>query len=364
MTPLQRVIESEPLDKYSAAKLLLCHGAALEPRDGWGSTAVMLASEQGDTEMVHFLAEAGADLKTTNFSSWTCLQLAADFKHLETFVYLVNCGLQLHAKNSNGWSAAQYASVDSAFSSFLLNFDCALDEMDAIKYANPGCIMYPGPAWLKEHFNMYLRRLGLTRLRGLANLEPADSWSPLCIMASIGQTLAVNNILRLGADVDFEGSPCGSALMAACSSGRLESVKILVRQGAAISYIGTDGIRSAVHAARNSKVILAWLLVDRFTEQKKLSSPVEVDAATHSTRGVKSWSGIVKKDLIITGIVERQVHESASSYWFRLMAVKRDWRGKVVDQNKLAQTYRPSRLIPEESVRICPGDYGTPKERM
>ncbi|KAK7698592.1 hypothetical protein SLS64_012331 [Diaporthe eres] len=327
MTPLHRAIESEPLKESPAAKLLLSHGAALEPRDEWGSTAVMLASKRGDTELVRLLAEAGADLKAPNFSSWTCLHFAAEYGHLETFVWLVSRGLQLHAKNSNGSSAVQHASVRSAFSSFLLNSGYVLDHIDAITCTIPGNTMNWGPAWLKEHFNIYLRRLGLGRLR---------------------QTLAVTNLLRLGADVDFEGSPSGSALMAACSSGRLESVKILVRHGAAISYLGEHGIRSAVDAARNHKVILAWLLVDRFTEQRKLSDPAEAESTAHSAEDLKPWSGVVKKELIITGTAERQVHESARSYWFRLMVVKNDWRGRVVNQNRLAQTHRPSRLVPEE----------------
>lgn len=363
MTPLQGVIQSEQLNGSPAAKLLLSHGAALEPRDGLGSTAVMVASNRGKTELVRLLAEAGADLNTTDFSSLTCLHAAAFNAHLETFVWLLDRGLQLHAKSSRGWSAIRYACFSDLFSSFLLNYSSAFNDIDAMTYENPGSLMNWGAAWLKEHFNMYLRRLGLERLRALANLEPPDSWSPLCIMASIGQTLAVTNILRLGADVDFEGSPSGSALMAACSSGRLDCVKILVRHGASISYVGKDGIQSAVDAARTHEVILAWLLVNRFTEQRKLSDPAEGDSAAHPAGDVKLWSGIVKKDLIITGLEERQVHESAKSYWFRLMDVKKDWRGKVVDQNKLAQTRRPSRLIPDESVRICPGDYGTPKGR-
>lgn len=362
MTPLQRALASEPSEELPAATLLLRHGAVLEHRNNFGETAVILASKCGNADVVRLLAEAGADLTATDFSFWSCLQSAASQGHLELFVWLVNRGLQIHAKNASGWTAAQYAFFKAVFSSFLLNFGSAFDNIDAITYMNVGNYMSSDPAWLNEHFKMYLRRLGLERLRMLANLEPTDSWSPLCMSASIGQTLAVTNLLRLGADVDFEGSPCGSALMAACSSGRLESVKILIRHGAAISYLGANGSRSAVDAGRNHKAILSWLLTGRFTEQRKLSDPAKANSPTHNDGDVKPWSGIAEMELVITGTSERRVQESAKEYWGRLMDVKKEWRGKVVPQNRLARTHRPSRLIPEEHVRICPGDYGTPKE--
>lgn len=361
MTPLQRAIMSEPLKESPAAKLLLLHGCALENRNEFGETAIVCASSRGLTELVCLLDNAGADLMATDFSSWNCLHFAAEYGHLDLLVWLVNRGFQLYTKNSRGWSAFQYASFGKIFTSFLLNFGSTFENIDAVTYADPGDFMNLGPAWLNEHFNMYLRRLGTERLRDLANLEPTDSWSPLCISASIGKTLAMNNILKLGADVNFEGSPSGSALMSACSSGRLGPVKILVRQGAAISYLGKNGIRSAVDAARNYQAILAWLLVDRFTEQRKLADPADSESAAHFAKDVKPWSGVVRKELIITDIAQRQFHESARDYWFRLMVVKKEWRGKVVEQHKLARTHRPSRLIPVESVRICPGDYGTPK---
>lgn len=362
VTPLQRAIMSEPLEESPAAKLLLLHGSALENRSDFGETAIMCASSRGLTELACLLDDAGADLMATDFSAWNCLHYAAYRGKLDVLVWLVNRGLQLYTKNSEGWSAFHCASFDKNFTSFLLNFDFAFENIGAIPYADLGNNMNQGSAWLNEHFNMYLRRLGSERLRALANLEPTDSWSPLCLLASIGQTLAMDNILKLGANVDFDGSPSGSALMLACSSGRLEPVKILVRYGAAISYLGPNGFRSAVDAARNHKTILAWLLANRFTEQRKLAGTAKADSAAHSAEDVKPWSGIVKKELVITGTAQRQVDESARDYWFRLMAVKKDWRGKVVEQHKLARTHRPSRLIPEESVRICPGDYGTPKE--
>lgn len=363
MTPLHVAVAFEPLPGSPAAKLLLHYGAALEHRTERGETALILASRRGNTDLVRSLHEAGANLEVTDFSSWTCLHFAASSGYPELFMWLVSHGLQLHAKNSLGWSAIHYATFKGIFSSSLLDSISDFGAREAMTYANPGHLMNMGPACLNEHFNMYLRRLGPDRLRTWANLEPIDSWSPLCILASIGRTLAVTNVLRLGADVDFEGSPSGSALMAACAAGRLEPVKILVRHGASISYSGPNGLRSAVEAARNYQAIVAWLLVDRFAEQEKISDPADISSSAHTTNIVKCWSGIAKAEVTITGKDERQVHESAWDYWIRLMAVKKGWRGRIVRQNERVQTNRPSRLNPVESVRICPGDYGVPKEQ-
>jgi hypothetical protein len=151
--------------------------------------------------------------------------------------------------------------------------------------------------------------------------------------------------------------------MAACSSGRLGSVKVLVRHGAAINYLGVKGLRSAVDVAKNHKAILTWLLVDRFTEQRKISDPEETTSSAHTAGNAKPWSGILKAEVIIAGAAERQVHESAKDYWIRLMAVKRWWRGRIVHQHEMVQTHRPSRLDPKESVRICPGYFGAPEEQ-
>lgn len=355
MTPLQRAIVSEPSKDSLVARLLLRHGTVLESRNGFGTTAVMDASIRGQLEIVCLLTDAGADLRVRDFRLSTCLHYAALGGQKETFAWLSNCGLDLHTKNSYGWSAAQYAICRPQLTSFLLNFSSAIEEVDPI-ITNTQPELMTSAAWLGQHFKLYLRRLGRNKLRAFANAEPRDIWSPLCLSAVTGLTQAVTNLLQLGAEIDFEGSPYGSALMAACLSGRLESVKVLVRHGAAISYLGINGARSAIKYA--NRTIIAWLLVKRFTDQNKLSAPDKSFA-----QEIQPWSGIVKAELIITGKAERQVGESARDYWFRLKAVKKGWQGKVVPQQTTAVTHRRSRLIPEESVRICPGDYGALKEQ-
>lgn len=192
--------------------------------------------------------------------------------------------------------------------------------------------------------------------------EPADSWSPLCRYASVGNILIMRNLVRLGAVLGFEGCPSGSALMIACSARRIESVKFLVRLGASACYHGPNGMRSAVAAAVRCDDIVEWLLVGRFTEQLKLTSLDDAGPTASHASGAKGGIGSVRAELVISGDLERRRYESAKEYWFRLMAAKRSWRGRVVPNNGKARTWRLSKLIPEEPVRICPGDYGTPIE--
>ncbi|KAK2609594.1 hypothetical protein N8I77_003090 [Diaporthe amygdali] len=331
-------------DNNLGLEILLGHIARYEALDSLGNFGV-----------AKLLLKNGADVNVLNNKHMTPLQVAILSEvpnRIPTTRLLLrydaalesrsNRGLEAHQKNSFGSSATQCAMFRHELSTFLLNHTSIIGEIGKLIYSAHGTMMDRLPACLSQHFNLYLRRLGLERLRALANLEPTYSWSPLCMSASIGLTLAVINIIQLGADVDFEGSPYGSALMAACSSGHLESVKILVRHGAAISYLGADGIRSAVHYAKEHKAIMAWLLVKRFTDQKKLSSQAEAGPSAHPVGEVQPWSRITKAELVITGIARRQVHESARDYIIRLVAVKKEWRGKVVPQHTMTETHHPA----------------------
>lgn len=350
------------------AELLLRKGAATECRDEYGDTPLTIASLHGNIELARLLINAGADLKTSNFAHDTPLHAAADgmdepakAAQEEMFATLVQYGLDPHQPNTDSsWSPLHLGMRRGSFASLLLNTDLRIDQCEPFSW-NGSYGMVP-MAWLTSHYVLFLRKLGLERMRRLAHLEPSNTWAPLCIYASMGNIIAVMNLLDLGARLKFEGCPSGSALMAACSAGRLETVKLLVRRGASITYHGPNGTRSAVDIARRNKAIVDWLLVGRFTDQKKISDSA-VPGSSPDEVETQPWSGPVTAELVVSGSSQRQADESAKQYWGRLMAIRKDWRGKVVPENSKARTNRQARLIPEELVRICSGGYEISKEQ-
>lgn len=344
--------------QFPVADVLVRKGVVIDARDRRGKTALLRASESGDAALVLFLIENGANVDAVDYFGCNFLHYA---KNKEVFAIGISHCLDPDRKDACGWTPVHFGLKESSLASLLLNRDLDLDKSGPVPWeTEPGAASYY--PCLTDYFQMYLKKLGWENFRRLANLEPATSWSPLCRYASIGDILTMDNLIRLGATLDFEGCPSGSALMIACSAGRLESVKFLVRNRASICYHGPKDIRSAVAAAARCDAIVTWLLVRRFTEQPKLTSDDGAEPMASDSRNSRARQGIrpVKAELVITGDLQRRADESAKDYWFRLMAAKKSWRGKVVPSGGGTRTWRPSKLIPKERVRICPGDYGTP----
>jgi ankyrin repeat protein len=94
--------------------------------------------------------------------------------------------------------------------------------------------------------------------------------TPLYFAAAQGNAGIVALLVQNGADVDASGGPFGCPLVAACLYGRFEAVKMLVRLGATILHDRADIARNIGRAARLHKEIIRWLLIGRYTDQKKL----------------------------------------------------------------------------------------------
>lgn len=348
--PLHIAIASDNVNKSDVVRLLVREGAALECRDLHGHTPLLLAARVGCRDSVDVLLEAKADICALDYVSESYLHLTQD---PATFVVLMQFGLDPFIKNTIGIAAIHVAMGQDTFASLLLNSDLRLES---------SCGSYPGaessvlPCWLDTKFRLYRRKLGTESFRVFMNHESTVGWSMLSRSAAGGQLNIIENLLSVGAHIDFEGCPSGSALMAACSANRLDSVQLLVRRGASLVYQGQTGFRSAFEAAKNSKQILNWLLVERFLDQRKLESAADVSLSAQNA-DVSLWSGIIKAELTITGRLERKASESSKEYWIRLMREKLERRGTVIPQNTGRRTSRPSRLIPEELVHIHAEGY-------
>lgn len=367
-TPLQIAILSEIPSSHTVALLLLQQGVAIESQDSRGDTALIMASSQGNITLVRLLKEAGANVHHCNQFSETPLhysgrkasQLRNNYANRKVFAFLLSNGANVHQQDIGGHTPIHYAMDGHQCTSLLLNTDICFSNSPPMPWKYMSITHATNPIWLTDHFFLYMKKLGLETFCALANTEPTGTWTPLCKAASNGFFLVMENLLRLGAKIDFEGCPQGSALMAACHAGRIDAVKFLVRKGAKIYYEGPTFSRSAITAAKRHKSIVNWLLVGHFTEQPKLTSCGGISG--HQDLEVKSWAGLVKVKLRVSDSLERRGYESIKDYLFRFTCEKRCLRGRTAPLDSYGKLSRPFRVSLKESVRICPGDYGTPSE--
>ncbi|KAF4982358.1 hypothetical protein FZEAL_2010 [Fusarium zealandicum] len=183
-------------------------------------------------------------------------------------------------------------------------------------------------AFLGSRFQHFRKILSYDTFRTILNLEPSCGWSPLCLAAASDLTQILANCLEMGANIDFYGSPVGSAVMMASFCGSLEAVKFLVRNGASISYVGESGSRSCFSLA-GSEAVRSWLLSGRFMDQLAIA-PLGADGELQDTAQVSFWSGIVRARVKVYGRDERSYFESALDYAKRLASIRKRWRGRIV----------------------------------
>ncbi|KAF4472043.1 Ankyrin repeat [Fusarium albosuccineum] len=184
------------------------------------------------------------------------------------------------------------------------------------------CEQYEKLPFLNTTFDHFRCRFDDRHLKTWLNLQPDRGWSPLCRAASNGSIRAMENCLHIGAEIDFEGCPLGSALMIASACGKLEAVKLLVRKGAATSYVGRIGPINVISVARSKKV-KAWLLVGRFNDRLSLMGGDDA-RDSHSDNPISYWSGPVQARYNLVTWTARHASESALEYAKRLNWIKRN----------------------------------------
>lgn len=167
-------------------------------------------------------------------------------------------------------------------------------------------------AFLTTTFSILRRALPHETFHRILNLEPQRGPSPLCRAASLNLVDIMENCLSMGAVINFEGSCLGSALILASACENLEAVKCLVNHGAAISYTGEGGFRSAFTVTRSEKV-RQWLLVGRYQERLRISETCFWDLAH-----LRPWSGVVQAGVRLVGRLGRRPDETSITYIKRL----------------------------------------------
>lgn len=347
-------------DNVEAASVLLKNGAVIDKPDSKGRTAlmsslkremIMLLVSHGASPVDHFavdifdwldweldtftsvisaysgnarqesITKLPAFLPTTcdTRGSFLCEELEIFPVHL---FKILEAKVDLNRELGSEISLMHLAIVNQASSTFVLNSDIKLEDTTPFPWHLK---FWSSLSFMESTFRLFRKRLKDKDLIRICHLQPSRGWSPLCMAAIDHNIEMVRNCLSLAADVDFEGSTHGSALILACASGYLEVVRILVRAGASLSYTGQTGHRS-VFAFCHSKEVRRWLLVERFTEQRLIDEHPHWEAV----QTVRPWAGTAMARLKLVGERAMCYHETSVDYAGKLARMRKEWRGKVI----------------------------------
>lgn len=288
--------------------------------------AMIEATSEGDLELIRILAEADPEILRAA-DQFAMGGLLNDSGSVEVFQYLLSEGLRpLNFETADISLIAIKISADE-FSAFIFN-------SGLLRQATEGQISLAFFSAVVEDRFSILKRLHHTASNDffvrLLNRTMYGGPSALCAAASRNAGAIVEDLIAMGAEIDFEGSPYGSPLMTACALGCFEVIRRLVQLGAALCYVNEEGLlRNAVTLSLGHQELLRWFLVERHVEQRKLDNQ-----PGQFTPQQVAWSGPRPFKLALPTYVKRDFGESRWSHLRRLQKWKQGLLGATLAEGR------------------------------
>ncbi|KAF5608574.1 uncharacterized protein FSUBG_4502 [Fusarium subglutinans] len=340
-----------------AVSLLVDRGANIDAADSNGWTPLMLAQDVGTAQ---YLLSLGASIAAVcrlgslpSFINWFGDNLfdeahPVSFSQLPKELFTVSdpprfsakCEVlqltpetlnnlhQLHhdltSEDEAGRSMIHYVLGEEDLVDWVLDREQDLSRTTPFPWHLEWC-EFSGLALLTSSFERLRQRMPADLFCKILNLEPSRGWSPLCHAAALNRVDIIANCLEMGADINFEGSCFGSAIMNASVCGSLDAVKLLARNGASLTYLGKSGFTSCFLAA-GTEAVREWLLCGRFMDQQRLTAESDADCVQAEV----PWGGYIQAKVLLYGTRARWLEESTLDYAMRLSKMKKSWQGKVV----------------------------------
>ncbi|KAJ5094789.1 hypothetical protein N7456_010650 [Penicillium angulare] len=230
------VVTREPSPLYYAARfgfaetlkyLIEDKRHAVDKTGPYGKTALLVACERGDDNLVKLLLECGANPATPDDENRSPIWCAAQNGHSKVVRLLIDYGSNITARNSRGWTPLNIASDRGHFDTVTILLESGADF--SVRQDDRMSPLYC--ASLNNHF----RVAKLLIDKGADHeAQHTNGWTPLNIAASKGYIDLVELLIQNGADINLGNIDKRSPIHSALLNGHLEVTKMLLQNGAAI----------------------------------------------------------------------------------------------------------------------------------
>ncbi|KAI0440895.1 ankyrin repeat-containing domain protein [Xylaria telfairii] len=318
--PLHMAIQNGNLETIGA---LLNLGSRSDTQDAMGKTPLMYGLEAQDLPVIQVLLQRDVNFASLDWRQRNVLHFIAETDNLTIGIFslLVSKGVDPLSADVDGFCPLHF---------LLLNNHgrirtALLRRTQRLYHPHSPNPRLHTTCTSKAMYLLDLPRIAQKpRFRGsfrtALKLRRQHRRSLLCEAAYQGLVSVVEMLLSCSVDVEFEGSPEGTALLAACTNGALDTVKCLVRHGAKLSYTDTvsNQYRSAVTAAAAHPDVLQWIMVGRFYDQLYLA-----DKSFWGPQMEKARSKPVPIHAILKARMKRLKRESSLDYCVHLDSIRK-----------------------------------------
>lgn len=225
-----------------------------------GSTPIAVAASKGQTKIVKYLTEKGADVnKANNFGS-TPLHYAAWAADFESFKYLIKNGANINVKNNAGNTPLQFACMGGSID--IMNL-CISEGMNIKTKSEDGSSLIHWAAY-GGNLDMFkfLESQGLDYNAKDKDNSSTIFWAAQGNATDIVKYLVEEKNIDVNVVDDLENIP----LKIAVERGCFDVVSYLLEKGADINYKLKDNVTWLILAARNNNTELIKLLLDKGSE--------------------------------------------------------------------------------------------------
>lgn len=243
---------------YDQVKFLEANGAKFNSPD----EELLYAVIRGDVAEIQRVLAAGAKVNQSYRYGRTPLMLAAQNGETAAVKVLIGAGADINAICSNGETPLMYAISSRHKSTILAVLDAGPDLNVA---ANGGATALSELAMQLDDPDLV--RLLIRRGASVDGAGGANQFTPLMAAASSGSVQTERILLEAHVPVNAQNTEGGTALIQAATFGQIDTVALLLRAGADASIKDKKGMTALDHAIQLHREEVIAIL------QKRLSQP-------------------------------------------------------------------------------------------